>query len=581
MRSLRRLAPYFRRYPRQLLGGISCIAASVLAGLFAPLIVGRAVDSFIEQVSSETLLRYGLLLVAVTAVQGIFSFGQRLILVSLSRQIEYDLRNEYFEHLEKMPLAFYQRHHTGDLMARATNDLEAVRQVCGPAIMYSTSTLLTASGALFFMARIHWQLTVLSLAMMPLVALATQIVGNRIHVLFGRVQEQFAALSTRVHESLSGARVVRAHAREDSEVEAFAQTNAEYVRRNSQLILWSAAFRPLLQLLIGLGFVVMLWFGGTLVFEGRITVGEFVSFNFFLSKLVWPMIAIGWVINLVQRGAASLSRIEEIKTTEPEIRDASTALGEVKEIDGAVTIVDLNFSYPDTPDPALRDIDVNLAAGATLGLVGRTGSGKSTLLSMIPRLLDPPAGCVFVDGSDVRSLPLHSLRAAIGVVPQEAFLFSATIAENIAFGAAESERAAIEKAAEVAGLAADLGSFPRGLETVVGERGITLSGGQKQRVALARALIREPRILLLDDCLSAVDADTEERILRNLRRVFVGRTVFVVSHRISAVRAADLILVLEAGAIVESGSHEELKKSNGIYADLARRQRLEDELAAV
>ncbi len=579
MRALRRLVPYLRRYPRKLLAGTACIAASVAAGLFGPLIVGRAVDSFVAQASSATLLRYGLLLIGVTAVQGVFSFGQRLILVSLSRQIEYDLRGVYFEHLQTMPLSFYQRNYTGDLMARATNDLEAVRQLCGPAIMYSVSTLLTASGALFFMARINLKLTLLSLATMPLVALATQIFGHRIHVLFGRVQEQFSALSTRVQESLAGARVVRAHAREDSEVDAFARTNAEYVRRSKQLIRWSAAFHPLLQMLVGLGFVAVLWFGGTLTWRGEISIGQFVSFNFFLSKLVWPMIAVGWVINLVQRGTASLARIEEITGTEPEIRDGW--LVEPAEIGGAVSMRDLAFSYTESAERALEDIRLTLAAGETLGIVGRTGSGKSTLLSLIPRLLDPPSERVFIDGLDIRSLPLSSLRAAIGVVPQEAFLFSTTIAENIAFGTADPEPDGIERAAEIAGLSADLESFPRGLETVVGERGITLSGGQKQRVALARALVREPRILLLDDCLSAVDADTEERILRNLRRVFVGRTVLLVSHRISAVRAADEIIVLERGRIVERGRHADLISQGGVYADLARRQQLEEELAAV
>ncbi len=579
MRALRRLIPYLRRYPLKLSAGVACIAASVAAGLFGPLIVGRAVDSFVAQASSTTLLRYGLLLVAVTAMQGVFSFGQRLILVSLSRQIEYDLRNVYFEHLETMPLSFYQRNYTGDLMARATNDLEAVRQLCGPAIMYSISTLLTASGALFFMARIHWKLTLLSLATMPLVALATQIFGQRIHVLFGRVQEQFSALSTRVHESLTGARVVRAHAREASEVEAFARTSSEYVRRSKQLIRWSAAFHPILQLLVGLGFVAVLWFGGSLTWSGEISLGEFVSFNFFLSKLVWPMIAIGWVINLVQRGTASLGRIEEIIETEPEIRDGLHR--EIGEVGGAVHMSGLEFTYPDSAESSLEGIDLTLAAGETLGIVGRTGSGKSTLLSLIPRLLDPPPDRVFVDGLDVRSLPLSTLRAAIGVVPQEAFLFSTTIAENIAFGASKPDRVEIERAAEISGLSTDLESFPQGLETVVGERGITLSGGQKQRVALARALIREPRILLLDDCLSAVDADTEERILRNLRRVFVARTVLVVSHRISAVRAADEVIVLERGRIVERGGHADLMSQNGVYADLARRQQLEEELAAV
>jgi ATP-binding cassette subfamily B protein len=579
MKVLRRLLPYLRRYPLQLYSGLGCIAAAVVAGLFSPLIIGRAVDAFVAAASPASLLRYALLLIGVTAVQGVFSFGQRLILVSLSRKIEFDIRGQYFEHLERMPLSFYQVNHTGDLMARATNDLEAVRQLCGPAIMYSTSTFLTASGALFFMARIHGPLTLLSLAMMPLLALATKIIGQRIHHLFSRVQEQFSALSTRVHESLAGARVVRAHAREESEVEAFAATNAEYVRRSKQLIRWSAAFHPTLQLLVGVGFVAMLWFGGTLTWKGQITVGEFVSFNFFLSKLVWPMIAIGWVINLVQRGSASLNRIEEILVTEPEIRGGS--IQPAREIRGAVKMAGVSFTYRGGSAPALDGIDLELAPGDTLGIVGRTGSGKSTLLSLIPRLQDPPPERVFVDAVDVRSFPLEALRAATGVVPQEAFLFSTTIAENIGLGAVEPSREAIEMAAEVAGLSADLQSFPKGLETVVGERGLTLSGGQKQRVALARALIRDPRILLLDDCLSAVDADTEERILRNLRRIFVGRTVLVVSHRISAVRSADQIIVLDRGRILERGRHDQLMSRGGAYADLARRQRLEAELAAV
>lgn len=579
MRSLEHLIPYFRRRPGKLAGGLACIALAVAAGLFGPLIVGRAVDSFVQQASSGTLLRYGALLVGVTAVQGLFNFGQRLILVSLSRDIEYDIRNDYFEHLEALPLSYYQKSYTGDLMARATNDLQAVRMLCGPAIMYSTSTLLTASGALFFMAQIHWKLTLLSLAAMPLVAVTTQVFGQRIHVLFESVQEQFSALSTRVQESLSGARVVRAHAREASEVAGFKQINAEYVRRNKRLIRWTTAFHPLLQMLVGVGFVAVLWYGGSQVWGGEISVGQFVSFNFFLSKLVWPMIAIGWVINLVQRGTASLERIRQVLETEPEIRDLSTATE--SEIRGAVRMSDMSFRYEESGPAVLENVELDLAAGETLGLVGRTGSGKSTLLSLIPRLLEPPVARVFVDGRDVRDLPLGRLRGAIGAVPQEAFLFSTTIESNIALGTPDASRSEIERAAELAGLSSDIEAFPKGLETLVGERGLTLSGGQKQRVALARALIREPRILLLDDCLSAVDADTEERILRNLRRVFVGRTVLVVSHRISAVRAADQILVLDKGRIAERGDHATLMRSDGLYADLARRQQLEEELAAV
>ncbi len=596
---LGRLRAHFRRHPGKLVGGLLAIAAAVGLALLAPLIIGRAVDEFVRTTSPATLLAYGAALVAVTAVQGVFGFAQRMILVSLSRDIEYELRNDYFEHLERMPLSFYQERYTGDLMARATNDLQAVRMLCGPAIMYSTSTVLTAAGALLFMVRIDWRLTVLALSSMPLVALTTQVFGQRIHHLFEEVQEQFAALSTRVQENLAGARVVRAHAMEDSELARFDGINEIYVERNTRLIRWTAAFHPLLQLLVGVGFVAVLVYGGRLVLTDRISVGEFVSFQFFLAMLVWPMIAIGWVINLVQRGSASMGRIEEILTTPPAIADDPESVAGVELSSTSLAVRDLSFSYPDATEPALQGISFELASGGTLGIVGRTGSGKSTLLSTLVRLVDPPRGAVFVGGADVRSIPLASLRSACAVVPQEAFLFSTTVAANVAMGgsavraapgsvgsdgpddAPAPVAAGVARAVELAGLAADLEFLPQGLETVVGERGVTLSGGQKQRVALARALIREPRLLLLDDCLSAVDADTEEMILSNLRSVFAGRTVVVVSHRVSAVRAADRILVLDAGRIAESGDHDTLLAAGGVYAELARRQELEAELEAV
>jgi ATP-binding cassette subfamily B protein len=579
MKRLRALLPYIGQHRLKLLGGLTAIFGAVAVGLVSPLIVGTAVDAFMLSVSGTALLRYALLLLGVTAVQGIFSFAQRMVLVSMSRDIELDLRNDYFGHLSRQPLSFYGRRHTGDLMARATNDLQAVRMVCGPAIMYSANTVLTAAGALFFMARIEWRLTLLALATLPLVAVVTQVFGQRIHRLFEAVQEQFSTLSTRVQENLSGARVVRSYAREESEVEQFLDLNREYVDRQRHLIQWTAAFHPLLQLLVGAGFVAVLWFGGLQVWRGGITVGEFVSFNFFLSKLVWPMIAIGWVINLVQRGSASLGRILEVLGSEPEIVDEA-APGAVVEIDGGIEARGLWFGY----EPGIRTVegvDFRLDSGQTLGVVGRTGSGKSTLLSLVPRLLNPPPGTLLIDGVDVRELPLDSLRRAIGCVPQETFLFSASVRENIELGAPGVRPRDVEEAAELADLKRDLVELPRGLDTLVGERGVTLSGGQKQRVALARALVRRPRILLLDDCLSAVDAETEERILDNLRLVFEGRSVLIASHRISAVRESDLILVFEHGRVIERGDHETLLRLAGVYADLARRQRLEEELAAV
>ncbi len=583
MSGLAALLPYFRRRRRALLLGILSILASASLGLASPIVVGLAVDAFVGAPTARTLAGYALLIVAVTAGQGIFTFSQRLVLVTMSRDIENDMRNDYFSHLERMPQAYFQDHPLGDLMARGTNDLQAVRMICGPAIMYSANTLFTGVGALVFMTRIHGLLTLVALGTMPLVVLATKILGQRVHTLFTGVQEQFSALSARVQESLAGARLVRAYAQEAAELEAFGELNAEYVARSRRLIRWTSAFHPLLQFLVGLGYVAVLWYGGTLVWGGGISIGEFVTFNFFLAKLIWPMIAIGWVTNLVQRGRASLERVTDVLATEPAIRDPEPALAisPPAEPRGAVAFRDLTYRYREGSAPALAGIDCELPAGGTLAVVGRTGSGKSTLLSVVPRLIEPPPDAVLVDGVDVRRLPLADLRSWIGMVPQESFLFSASVRENIALGGEGAGGAEVLEAARLAGLEADLERFPRGLDTVVGERGITLSGGQKQRVALARALLRRPRILILDDCLSAVDTQTEETILRNLETVFAGRTVLLVSHRISAVRKADRILVLDGGRVAEEGTHDELLALGRLYADLARRQQLEEELAAV
>jgi len=574
------LLPYFRRHRGKVAVGVVSILLAVALGLVTPLLVGRAVDALHANLSVRVLVAYAALVVGVALVRGIFTFLQRLILVTVSRDIELALRNRYFSHLERLSVGFYTDHYTGDLMARGTNDLQAVRMMCGPAIMYSSNTIFTAIGALVLMIHIHLPLTLLSLASMPLVALATKFFGERIHVLFERVQENFSQLSTRVQENLAGVRVVRAYAQEAGEEERFDRVNLRHVERNRRLILWDSAFRPLLQVLVGFGFVAVLWYGGVLVVRNTITVGEFVTFNLFLNQLIWPMIAIGWVINLIQRGSASLGRIRSILETEPAIAEPAepAAVGAVR---GDVAVRDLTFAFDGEGRAVLEGIRFDAPAGSTVALVGRTGSGKSTLLSFLPRLVDPPPETVFVDGMAVERLPLAELRGAIGMVPQESFLFSTTVEGNIAVGRPGASREEVASAAELAGLGTDLEGFPKGLDTLVGERGITLSGGQKQRVALARAILREPRILILDDSLSAVDTNTEEEILRNLATVFVGRTVFLVSHRISTVRRADLILVLDGGEVVERGTHEELLGGGGLYAELAERQRLEEELEAV
>jgi ATP-binding cassette subfamily B protein len=578
------LWPFLRGHRRKLILGLLSILASVVVGMASPLLVGRTIDALRANVTRSTLLAYAALIVGVSLVQGVFSYLQRKILVSMSRDVEYDLRNVYFGHLETQPPGFFQDRPTGDLMARATNDLQAVRMLCGPAIMYSSNTVFTAAGCLFFMARMNGRLTLLALTTMPLVALTTKFFGQRIHAMFTDVQGKFSDISARVQESFSGVRVVRAYAQEEREMEEFRRINEDYLERNRRLIGWTVAFFPLLQGLVGLGFVAVLWYGGTLVIRGTLTVGEFVTFNFFLSKLIWPMIAIGWVINLAQRGLASLARIREILEVQPAIRDEEPLeplVGDMAEIRGAVRFEDLTFAYKEGMEPVLKDVTFQAPAGHTVAVVGRTGSGKSTLLALIPRLVDPPTNTLWIDGTDVRRLPLAHLRSQIGMVPQETFLFSATIRDNIALGRPEATEEQVLEAARLANLVPDLALFPQGLDTLVGERGLTLSGGQKQRVALARALLREPRLLLLDDCLSAVDTHTEETILENLRTVFQGRTVFLVSHRISTVKDADLILVLDEGRILERGTHAQLTASGGLYADLHQRQLLEEELAAV
>jgi ATP-binding cassette subfamily B protein len=608
LKSLRPLLPYLKRYRWGYALGTVCVLLHNGIWVLFPLVIGKASDDLkssadlTASVTRHKLLVYAGLLLAIALTKGIFQFLTRWVVIGVSRDIEFDLRNDLFARLEGLSYSYYQRNRTGDIMARATNDLNAVRMLLGPAIMYSANTIVYTAGALAFMISINPKLTLLTFLPLPAVSVVIQTFGRRIHERFERIQAMFSDISARAQENFSGARLIRAYVQEEAEIKAFERENKEYIRRSLKLVRLMGMLWPTLELMLGCAVVLVLWLGGrevltgqltltrvtnlvgtypgittTLKLDGSMSVGQFVSFSTYMMQLTWPIIALGWVINIFQRGTASLIRINEIMQEQPEIQDAPDA--QVREINGDIEFRDLNFGYDGKP--VLRDVNLRVPAGSSLAIVGPTGSGKTTLVNLIPRVYDADPGTVLIDGRPIRDYSLESLRRSIGFVPQETFLFSDRIRENIALGVDSASDSDIHDAADAANIAVDIEGFPEGYETLVGERGITLSGGQKQRTAIARALIRNPRILILDDALSSVDTHTEDKILNHLRDVMAGRTTIFISHRVSTVRNADRIAVLHGGRIVELGTHDELLALNGYYSDLYNKQLLEEELAEV
>ncbi len=583
MKPLFRLLPYLARYRRTVILGILTVVASNLFTVGQPLVVGRAIDTLktgleTHSLAAGDLLLYALLVVGLSLVAGVFTFLTRQTIIVMSRKIEFDLRNDFLAHLQRLPLSFYQNTPTGDLMAHATNDIGAVRNTLGPGVMYPTDTLMTFTMVLAIMFTTDWQLTLLALVPMPFVSFAVYRLGKLVHKKFEERQAKYSELTTRAQENLSGIRVVRAYVRESFEILRFRTLSRDYLEKNLVLARVQSIMWPLMFMLVGFSLVITLYVGGLRVIDGRMTIGTLTAFFGYLVMLIWPMIAFGWVINLLQQGAASMGRLAKILDTVPEIADGPSTDTAIATLRGDIEFRDVTFTHKGANRPTLSGVNLRIPSGTSLAIVGYTGSGKSTMVNLIPRLYDVTSGAVLIDGRDVRTIPLAVLRQHIGCVPQETFLFSQTLAQNIAYGRDSVPHNEMLESAHISRIARDVEEFPSGYDTMLGERGITLSGGQKQRTSLARALMRKPSILILDDALSAVDTVTEEEILSGLRVVMKERTSILISHRISTVKDADQIVVLHDGKIAERGNHDELVEHGGIYADLFRKQQLEEEL---
>jgi ATP-binding cassette subfamily B multidrug efflux pump len=583
MKPLLRLWPYLIKYRKTLSWGILAVVLSNLFTVFQPRLVGSAIDVLKDgltagKIDTADLLLYAAIIVGLSLVAGFFSFLTRQTIIVVSRHIEFDLRNDFLSHIQKLSLSYFQNTPTGDLMAHATNDISAVRNAVGPGIMYPTDTLVTFLMVLVMMLVSDWKLTLMALIPLPLVSYVVYRLGKLIHEKFEERQEQFSLLTTRAQENFSGIRIVKAYVREAYETHRFRTLSWEYLQKNLVLAKIQSILWPLMFMLVGCSLVITVYFGGRQVIEHQITIGTLTAFFGYLILLIWPMIAFGWVTNILQQGAASMARLGKILDTYPEIRDAPVTDHTFKSIEGRIEFRNVSFTHKNAAKPTLKNINLEIPRGSTVAVVGYTGSGKSTLVNLVPRLSEVTEGSLLVDGIDVRNIPLALLRSNIGYVQQETFLFSDTLMENISYGVDNGSMEQVSDAAEVSQIARDINELPHGYDALIGERGITLSGGQKQRTSIARAVMRDPKILILDDALSAVDTYTEEEILKRLRHVMENRTSIIISHRISTVKNADLIVVLHNGEIVERGTHDELVAAGGIYADLYEKQLLEEEL---
>jgi ATP-binding cassette subfamily B multidrug efflux pump len=578
MKSLLRLLPYLKKYRRTLILGLGTVVLSNIFGNFVPLIVGGAIDQLKTGPTSIKLMEYAALIISLIFLSGFFTFLTRQTIIVTSRRIEYDLVNNFYSHVQKLSYPFFLNTTTGDLMAHGTNDISAVRNVLGPGIMYTSDTITGFIMVIAIMFSINVKLTLYSLIPLPFVSAAVYYIGKFVNKNFEQVQAQYSLLTARAQETISGVRIVRSYVREDFETGRFKSLSHDYLKRNLVLAQVQSVLWPLMGVLTGAAGVIVLWVGGLDVIHSTLTLGTMVAFLVYLGLLTWPLIAFGWVINIFQRGAASMARLNKIFDTQPEIKDTADTNHSINEIGGRISFKNVTFRFPSKEDYALRNINLEIDKGTTLAIVGRTGTGKTTLVNLIPRLLDCTSGEILIDGIPIKQIPIEALRRSIGYVQQETFLFSDTIANNIAYGVEIANHDDIEWAAKVSQIEKDIDSFPHKYDTLVGERGITLSGGQKQRVGIARAIMRKPSILILDDALSAVDTYTEEEILSQLKQVMKERTSIIISHRISTVKDADVIIVLDDGVIAETGTHEELVLNNGIYSDLYNRQLLEEEL---